>query len=351
MPVNPLTRDTFRRVVGLDDRKAIIGDSTGVIYEPGRPGFARVRYPSSNGFGYPTVVRIGVPVDLSNGLAVKVGWKDGELQIKSVDYGAMQAGGWNPLQAAAVSQQVNAIDLNLSPILISTPFIGKSLYVTLFPFRYIRNGTVHDFTGVSGGIDLSSYVPGSSGQNRVVGIYLKPDDTSEVKASTSTNDPLGTTDFQESLNASSDGSIPAVFWRMYYGQTALADTDKLWDCRQWINVPENDFATLQTTDNTQTTIASVSVAELSLVTITGTFSGAKSDYSAAIAGTFVASVRRITGGNATLVGVTVTSNEDSAGTPAFTVDADTASQTARLRCTGIAAETWNWAVKYSCLVT
>jgi len=345
------TRTLFRRAIGKDDRKAIIGDVDGVIYEPGRTGFVRVRYPSSDGFGWPTVVRLGITAALTPGLPVKVGWRDDELQIKSLDNGGIDAGNWNGYIGTTTNQQTNGVDLNLSPILISTPFgASKPLYVTLFPFKYIRNGTVHSFTGVSGGVDLSSYVPGSADQSRVVGIYLKPDDTHEVKASISTGDPLGDSDFQESLNAATDGNIPAVFWKMRTGQTLISDTDKLWDCRQWINVPENDYATVQTSDATQTTIASISVAELSLLTITGTFSGVKSDYSAAIAGTFVASVRRASGGNATLVGVTVTSNTDGV-TPSFTVDADTGSQTARLRVTGISAQNWSWACKWSSLVT
>lgn len=349
-----LIRTNMRRILGLDDRSAVIGDVNGVIYEPGRSGYVRVRYPSSDGYGYPTVVRLAITAQLTPGLPVKVGWKDGEQQVKALDNKAIDAGNWNGYTGATVNQQTNAVDLNTSPILISTAFgAAKPLYVTLLAFKYVRNGTVHSFGGVSGGIDLSSYIPGSVDQHCVVAIFLTPSDTSEVKSSAaqSTSEPITDSDFQECFTASTDGSLPVAIWRLKHGQTLIADTDKILDWRQWINVPESDFATLQTTGNTQTTIASVAVAELSLVTITGMFSGVKSDYSAAISGTFVAGIRRASGGNATLVGVTVTSNEDSAGMPSFTVDADTGTQTARMRVTGITAETWNWTVKYQMLTT
>lgn len=133
-------------------------------------------------------------------------------------------------------------------------------------------------------------------------------------------------------------------------QPQSPDTVFFADLRPWLHVPDAT-AELTTTNNTQTTIASIAIAEASLLTLTGTFSGVKSDYSAAISGTFVAGVRRASGGDATLVGVTVTSNEDSGGTPAFTVDADTGTDTARMRVTGITSEDWNWVVTYRTLLS
>lgn len=348
------TRNTFRRKLGLDTRSATAGDSAGVVYEPGRSGYCRVRYPSADGFGFPTVVRLKINIDLKPGTPVIVGYdRDGQAAVVDVDFDGMEAGNYNPLVTTTINPTTNGVDLNLSPILISTPFgAAKPLYVTLFPFKYIRNGTIHTFTGASGGIDLSSFVPGSADQHCVVGIFVTPSDASETKASAaqSTGDPLTDDDFQECITASTDGGFPVAFWRLRTSQTLISDTDKYWDARQWINVPENDFATVQTTDATQTTIASVSVAESSLLTITGTFSGVRSTYAAAISGTFVAGIRRASGGSATLVGVTVTSNTDGV-TPSFTVDADVGTNTARLRVTGIGSQTWNWSANYKCLVT
>lgn len=137
---------------------------------------------------------------------------------------------------------------------------------------------------------------------------------------------------------------------LYYGQTEIVENDfyRNVDPRIALSSRTVEYtASVTTTDNTQTTLASVAISELQMATITATVNGAKSDYSAAIGGTAIATVRRATGGNVTLVGSTsVTSNEDSAGTPSFTIDVDTGTQTARIRVTGITAETWNWATAY-----
>lgn len=353
MAKDPEIQKVLDRATGRNTRAATIGDSAGVIYEPGRPGYVRVTYPASSGRTYPTVVRLRIGIRLDAGTPVIVGLdRNNQPAVIDIDFDGMESGDWNPYTAATTNQVVQTTDLNTSPILLSTAFgASQPLYVTLFPFRYIRNGTLHNFTGISGGIDSSSYIPLTVGQACVVGLFLTPSDTHEIQVSTATYDPVGDVDIQECITKATDGSIPSSFYKLVYGQTLISDTDKLWDARQWINVPDDDYATVQTTDNTQTTLTSISVAEASLLTITGTFSGYKSDYSAAISGTFVAGIRRATGGNATLVGVSVVSNEDSGGTPAFTVDADTGTQTARLRVTGISAETWNWTAKYRSLLT
>lgn len=341
------------RATGRTSRSATIGDADGVVYEPGRPGYVRVTYPASSGRTYPTVVRLRVGIKLDPGTPVIVGLdRNNQPAVIDIDFDGMERADWNPYTGATTNKEVSNTDLNTSPILLSTAFgAANPLYVTVFPFRYIKNGILHNFAGVEGGIDLSSYIPGSGGQQCVVGIFLTPSDTHEIQVSTDTDNPVGDTDIQECITQATVGSIPVAYWKLRYGQTLITDTDKLDDGRQWINIPEYDSAAIQTTDDTQTTLASITVSEASLLTITGTFSGVKSDYGAAISGTFVAGVRRATAGNATLVGVTVTSNEDSSGTPAFTVDADTGTQSAKLLVTGIAAETWDWQVNYKSLIT
>jgi hypothetical protein len=128
------------------------------------------------------------------------------------------------------------------------------------------------------------------------------------------------------------------------------DTLYFADFRPWFAQPKPYYtAAITTTDNTATTLDSIDIDEDTLTTITGVFSGVRDDYSAAITGTFVAGVRRAASGDATLVGATVTSNEDSSGSPTFTVDADTGTQTARLRIEGITAEDWNWTTRYEVL--
>lgn len=271
------TRDRFRRLLGLDDRSAIIGDSAGVIYEPGRTGFVRVRYPSADGYGYPTVVRLAIGAALSVGLPVRVGWKDGEVQVKALDNQGLDVGNWNGYIGTTTNQQTNGVDLNLSPLLLSTAFgVAKPLYVTLFPLKYVNGSTLHYFPGVSGGIDLSSYVPGSANEHCIVGIFVTPSDVHEIQVSTvkDLSEPLGDDDCQECITAATALSIPAVFWRLYYGQTLISDTDKWLDIRQWINVPSTGGSSSLTIDDGTTTVTSVTSitfngAEFDVTNLTG----------------------------------------------------------------------------------
>lgn len=134
------------------------------------------------------------------------------------------------------------------------------------------------------------------------------------------------------------------------GATTVAASDIL-DIREWL-APSTPPATVQTTDATATTLASIVVAELSAVRVVGQVIGAKAGYSAAAARGFQITARRASGGNVTLVGAAqydAAIQEDSAGTPAISADVDTGTQSIRIRVTGIAAETWNWKVQYSVL--
>lgn len=106
-------------------------------------------------------------------------------------------------------------------------------------------------------------------------------------------------------------------------------------------------ASVQTTDATATDIATIALAEGEAVTVRGMVVGLKSDGSAACGGDFRATFRRAAGGNVTLVGsLSANVSEDSAGSPSFTVVADTTAQTVAIRVTGVAAETWEWQVMY-----
>lgn len=105
-------------------------------------------------------------------------------------------------------------------------------------------------------------------------------------------------------------------------------------------------AATQTTDATATTLYSRVVDENTAIILSGHIVGAQSDYSAAAGNRVQAVVRRASGGNVTLVGSVqgdTTQEDDGVGTPAITIDVDTGTQTVRVRVTGIASETWNWA--------
>lgn len=104
-------------------------------------------------------------------------------------------------------------------------------------------------------------------------------------------------------------------------------------------------AGVQTTDDTETTLSSVTVNEGEAITLKGTISAAESDHSNALGGDFLIIARREAAGNITLVG-TATTNVQSSSAATFTVDVDTGTQTVRIRVTGIAATTYNWVTTY-----
>lgn len=131
-----------------------------------------------------------------------------------------------------------------------------------------------------------------------------------------------------------------------YAEQTLAETDayRNYDLRPLVQPLGRAISPLlTTTDATVTTLLAVLVAEAMAVTISGTVTGVKAGGGAAIGGSFMVTARRATGGNVTLVGsASISTNEDSSGTPAVTIDADTGTQTVRVRVQGISAETWYW---------
>ena len=101
--------------------------------------------------------------------------------------------------------------------------------------------------------------------------------------------------------------------------------------------------TATTSDATPKVMAQIPVAVLEALTVTVTVVGKKADATAACHVSQWAGFRRASGGNVTLVGALQgTTIEDSAGTPAIALSANTTAQTVDLTVTGIAAEAWGW---------
>jgi hypothetical protein len=111
-------------------------------------------------------------------------------------------------------------------------------------------------------------------------------------------------------------------------------------------------ASVQTTDDTETTIASILCNEEEMVTIQGVINGISSDWDEAIAASFLAAARRDTAGDIVLVGTPAFQIvEDSMGAPSVDIDVDIGTQTIRLRVTGEAAITYNWVTTYQYMKT
>jgi hypothetical protein len=99
-----------------------------------------------------------------------------------------------------------------------------------------------------------------------------------------------------------------------------------------------------TTNATPTTIASVVVPEGQCKTMFGVIVGAQDDATEGCGGTFNITVKRAAAGNVTLVGSLNQNLNADAGS--FTATADVATQSILVTVTGVAAETWNWQLKF-----
>lgn len=101
---------------------------------------------------------------------------------------------------------------------------------------------------------------------------------------------------------------------------------------------------VQTSDETVTEIAAITLAENTMVTVEARFNGFISDYSASCGGFLQYTARRVGAGAVEVAEPIINIQEDSASAP--TVDADVNGNDVRLLVTGVNAETWNWTVSY-----
>lgn len=101
--------------------------------------------------------------------------------------------------------------------------------------------------------------------------------------------------------------------------------------------------TVATTDATVTVIVSIPVAELEGVMVEAVVLGVRSDCVAGIFRHLGCGFRRAAAGNVTAIGAATGADvEDSAGTPAVTIVANTTDQTVEVRVAGIVAESWKF---------
>lgn len=113
---------------------------------------------------------------------------------------------------------------------------------------------------------------------------------------------------------------------------------------------ERGNLTLTTTDATATNVLSVPVAELQHVAIRVLASSAKSDYTDGLSGQIICGAHRPTAGNVETDGsANVVTVEDSAGSPLLSFAVNTSAQTAEVKLTGVAAETWKHEIHFEVL--
>lgn len=124
------------------------------------------------------------------------------------------------------------------------------------------------------------------------------------------------------------------------GGTVTITYDNAGNAINFESAGSSAIATVQTVNNTPTTLFSFPVAVNSAVTMYTDIVAAKSDYSAAIGGNISATARRAAGGLIMIGASIVNLNEDSAGSPDFTIT--TSGNNLIIQVTGEAATTYNW---------
>jgi hypothetical protein len=269
----------IRRRLGLIEIHAILGDANGVVYpDPVRqPGVMNVRYKTAADLSLPPALPMGpnfVGQDTPGTPVVCRYDNNGQLVIWGIDGPALRAQRGNPVlnnPAAAVNQKTTATE-TIVP-LVSHPTSPTSLSVVVHSYFYIVNrvaklfrASVDNGSGLpQGRIDLSSYVP-TAGNQRLVGIFLKPDLSLEAAASTvqTLMEPLDLTDVQECVDGSSVGSTAVWFYWLHDGQTEILDSDKWLDGRQIINL---------NADGNEVRLATVAGVDMNTATPTTLYTG------------------------------------------------------------------------------
>lgn len=237
-------RNFVRRRLRLDTFRAVLGDVNGVIDEPGRPGYVRVRRYTSDGLGQYEVVRErGMTVRTPN-TPVKLGYDtDDELAVIESDFGGQLAQGTNPVLNNPLNQDVykwtGQSELTTLFCHALTTATTPSTSVAVRAWIYTRHNTIQRFAGAQ--VDLSSVIP-AVGLHRIAVVFVTYANSTEVVASTTKNtlDPIDLTDVQECFDNRTPGSYPVWAWKLADAQTSITENDKWLDCRGILNVDSID---------------------------------------------------------------------------------------------------------------
>lgn len=229
--------------LNLKPRRAILGDANGVVHEPGRVGYVRVRYVASpenaDSRTWPTSLLLDPQhgsVPTNPGQAVLVGYnKFNRLCVIGVDADGMLASGTNPIIANPGTQETHFQDQrNITTLRCQPVGPGAPMSISVLGWLYVAaDGVLHGFIGEQ--INLTAYVPESAGEHCVALILLKTDDTLEVCTSTpkDTNDPITLDDVQEAYDSASESSYPVWTWRLENGMTALFTEREQFNDEDW----------------------------------------------------------------------------------------------------------------------
>lgn len=255
----------FQKRIGIRTEKAILADENGRIWEPGQPGYVRVRRIVAGGFSEYITVRLNIVINPIPGTGVRLGYDaDNQLAVIALDFAALESQGTN-------NETNNPADPN------STYFVNQQRLTTFVCHPVssaansmlvaVQTGDVIDlasdtltlFPGAQ--VDLTSYIPSGAGEWCLACLFWKTDNTIEVFASTPKTSPtdLGVDDINECFALRSTGSLPIWAWQLYNGQTGIASGapadggDDFMDLRPlWFMLQSGGGSSLSVTDGTTT---------------------------------------------------------------------------------------------------
>lgn len=238
-----IRRNVHKRL-NLDPGNGVIGSLTGAVYVLLRPGYIYAReYQAGGQLGPVKEILLGpnINIPLKPGMPVLFGYNyRKEKCILAVDEKALIAAGGNPLQLNPLDSSYQYSKQDSLVTALCVPDTGLTCQVKSWIF--VRNRVIYRW-GNPALIDLSGSVPGTTNYHCIAGVFVLDDGTAtEVKASTAKSQlaPLTLDDVQECITASSTGSTPIWFWRLYNGQTQIKDSDQYLDGRNLINVGMGD---------------------------------------------------------------------------------------------------------------
>ncbi len=345
-------RAKVRQVTGITTPPAIVGDELGNIEDPTTPGNVLVRFQYNNGYG--KAVSILGPVSsvkLTPGAPIDTSWNPTlkRLQVKSSEpIGSVIAG--NNFLAQSLPQADSGGYVGQQSIVTAlvTPQETPDLTVVVKSWLVATGGVYTSFPG-SGTLDLSSFVP-SAGNNCYVVVFIEDDYATLIaKASTArliASIELGDADVQECITAAPINAVPLAVIKLIGGQTTITNTDIVRDLRQLINSDPGEYtASASTTNNTTTTLFTLTIPASTTVAIHGYVTARRTGGSAGTAEDGAYYERTIAvknvAGTATIIGSVGTPEtmEDQAG---WDATFDVTGATVRCRILGATNNNINW---------
>jgi len=241
----------FQRRAGKVQRIALLGDGNGNINDSKQPWLVRVRelYADANGLEQPGPAFLvfgwaGNAYHVFDGSRVEIGSdNNGQLCVLGEHTQSTVQRGRNPTVLNIGDPRTKSASLSSFKFLLSHPVATGNTDSMLIA---IRAGAFRDplgqwqiFPGIQ--VDLTSYVPATSGYHGLVGLFLKNDNTITAIASTAKPDVVKLThgtDLQEIYDSAPSNAMPIWAWRVTEGMTTITDSHSYQDMRPWMQTPD-----------------------------------------------------------------------------------------------------------------